>query len=63
MLGNCSIKELRHSIQLQNNQVRVYSDRILSKKIGTDDSLTHEPTPNIPFRGIPLVFNYGLRLY
>ncbi|KAJ4440170.1 hypothetical protein ANN_08308 [Periplaneta americana] len=34
-----------------------------SKEIGTNDSVTHDPTPNIPFRGIPLVFNYDTWIF
>ena len=29
----------------------------------TDDSIMRDPTPNIPFRGIPLVFNYVTRIF
>ena len=42
MLVNCFMRELNHSIQLQHIHVRFYNDRLLSKKIGTDDSVTHD---------------------
>ena len=63
LAGKLFCHELRYTIQLQHIQVRVCSDHVLSKTIGTDDFVTHDPTPNIPFRRIPLVFNYDMRIF
>ena len=41
----------------------VESEHIAATFSGTDDSVTHDSTPNIPFRKIPLAFNYYIRIF
>ena len=45
-----------------------YPDRCLQwpsfqQNIGTDDSVTLDPTLNLLFRGIPFVFNWAIRIF
>ena len=43
--------------------VTVFSAKKKKKKIGTNNSVKHDPTQNVQFRGIPLLYNYDTPIF